>query len=274
MREAARGRARRPTSVSGRYASRMSTGSDGDAAREHLEQVARERVDPVAVLEHEHERLFGRSRAQAVGEQRLERRLAQLRRRSERVSSLSGIEMPSTRRASGARGRSDGIDALELALERARLLALRQLVVDAEERAPDLAARPGSCVRAEGLALAEGDEVRRGAWRVERTRRPAATCPCRPRRRPRSRNRCLRARGRSAPPGSASSARAPDDRQLVARAAPRRPRRDAGELENGDRRLLALDRQVGKPVPDEGRRPPGRGPPRRRTTLPRRRLST
>ena len=132
-------------------------GQRRDCAGEDLEQVARERVDPVAVLEHEDERLFGRSRTQAVGEERLERRLAQLgvegarqlvvRDRDAEESVEQGSTLDERR-----------VDALELAFERAHLLRLRQLVVDAQEPAPDLAPDPVAR-RAVGLALAEGDEV-------------------------------------------------------------------------------------------------------------------
>ena len=68
-----------PGSVVGRYASTNSTGSDVADRMSDLEQVARQLVDPVAVLEDgDHRRLRG-SRAQADREQVLERRLAQLR---------------------------------------------------------------------------------------------------------------------------------------------------------------------------------------------------
>ena len=78
LRAAAPGRAPAAARPRGGRRARAARARRRDGARDDVEQVARERVEPVAVLEHEHERLGRGARAQAVGEQVLERGLAQL----------------------------------------------------------------------------------------------------------------------------------------------------------------------------------------------------
>jgi len=47
--------------------------------REHLQQIARQRIEPVAILDHHDQRLGGGAGTKTVGEQCLQRGLAELR---------------------------------------------------------------------------------------------------------------------------------------------------------------------------------------------------
>ena len=123
-----------------------------------LEQVSRERVDPVAVLEHEHERLLGRAGAQAVGEERLERRLAELG--LERARQLVVRDRDPEQDVEQRRSRDERlVDVGELALEGRHLRVRRVVVVETQEAPPDLPPDAVARVRPERLALAERDDV-------------------------------------------------------------------------------------------------------------------
>ena len=132
---------------------------------EHLQQVTRQRVDPVAVLEHQHERLLARPRLQALREQPLERRLAELgveRPRQSVVRDGEAEERAEQRQALHERR----IDGLEDARHAEYLVLLRLLVVDAPQTAPDLLPDVVARVRAERRAGADGDRAIRLAQGV------------------------------------------------------------------------------------------------------------
>ena len=129
-----------------------------DRPREHVEQVARERVEPVAVLEHDHLRVGARERPQAVGQEALERGLAQLRverRRQLRVRDRQAEHGVEQRRALDERR----VDVGQRLLERLQLLGLGHRLRHGEQSAPDLSPDRIGRAGAERLTLAEGDEM-------------------------------------------------------------------------------------------------------------------
>ena len=201
----------------------------------------------MAVLEDEHERLLGRPRAEAVGEQRLERGLADLG--VERPRQLVVRDRDREHGLEQRRARNERrIDGRELALERRSLLVLRAILADAEQRSPDLLPDAVGRLRAEGRRLAErdedavlaapahelGDQARLADARVGRDPDDGSLALLRPLERGVERGELL------VPP---------DDRELVANLPRARVPRPARERERGDRLLLALDRHVVQSAP-------------------------
>ena len=134
------------------------------------------------------------------------------------------------------------------ALERAQLLRLRQLVVEPEQPAPDLAPDPVAR-RAVGLALAEGDGYpRRRARRTNSAMSrdlPMPASAAMPTTEP------LPSRARTkAPPARRARPRVRRSAGRTARGAAA-PATRARELEDGDGRLPALDGHLGQALPLE-----------------------
>ena len=122
--------------------------------RKDLEQIPRERIDPVAVLEHENDRLLGRARTQAIHQQRLEGRLANLsleRPRQLVVRDRDPQHRPEQRSTRNERG----IDSRQLTLDRLPLLRLQLPIPDPEQRPPDLLPHAIARARTEGSGLTE-----------------------------------------------------------------------------------------------------------------------
>ena len=167
-------------------------------AREHLEKIARKRIEPVAILEHEHERsVAGLARARH-STRRLSSEVLRSFASNEAVRSLSGIGRSSRPASSGARGTSAGSIAASSRSRCCSLLVLRRAAVEPEQRRPDPAPDEVARVRAVRLAFAARRRERPAPSRCRRTRRSAATCRCRLRRPGRRCRLARRARRRAA----------------------------------------------------------------------------
>ncbi len=218
-------------------------------AREHLEEITRQRIEPVAVLEHHDDRLRARPGAQVFDQQSFERGLAQLRieRRREIVVGNGQVEQPAEQRRPGHEA---GVDRREFGLQRADLRSLGQVVVKAKQRRPDRAPDEIAGVRTVRLALADGDDTappRSDPGEFGRqTRLPHARL------------------GRDADDAAATSERlvelrtdrvefrpAADDREVGAGRRARCVPLRAGQRKHGHRLGLALDRHRGQRVPVE-----------------------
>ena len=186
-----------------------------DGARDHVEQVARERVEPVAVLEHEHERLASAALARRQSASRFSSEVLRSFASNELVSSVSGIGRPSSASSSGARGNEGGVD-------RAR----------APPRAPRSARRRG---RARGRrAGCARSRARRSSSRSSRTTGTRRTATSTPRRRTLAHE--LGDQARLAHPGLGRDA---DDPALARSADASRPRVQRRRARPTDRRAAA-----------------------------------
>ena len=137
-----------------------------DRARDLDEQVARELVEPVAVLHHQDQRPAPGARTQARDEEILERGLAELR--VERAGEVVVRQRePDDLAEQWRAGHEVGIDRAKLLLELRDLDVLRAVVRETEERAPDLAPREVARRRAVGLALTERHELAPAAGRAD-----------------------------------------------------------------------------------------------------------
>ena len=131
----------------------------GGRPAEDLEQVARQRVDPVAVLEDEDERLARRPGAAGTVARRSSSDALRSFASSAPSASLSGISSPRTVSSSGARATSAGSIAVSAASTGATLARPRSSSSSTPQQAPpDLAPDEVARVRAERLALPERDE--------------------------------------------------------------------------------------------------------------------
>ena len=104
---------------------------------EHPEEIARKRVEPVTILEHEHERALVCSRTKAFGEEALERSLAELRVELRREVIVDERQIEKTREQRRA-WYERRIDGRQLLLQRLHLLLFRHAAVEAEQCRPDL----------------------------------------------------------------------------------------------------------------------------------------
>ena len=224
----------------------------GGRPAQDLEQVARQRVDPVAVLEDEDDRLLGGPRPEDDREEVLERGLAELRVDRPRSASMSGdLDADERPRAAARARRAPGRSPRATSGSAPPGPPRRSSSSSFEQAPPDLAPDEVARVRPERLALAERDEEAAPARDPDELRDQAATCPCR--RRPRSRRSARRPR--SSPPARASSvassSRRPTRSSSIAGLAAGRAFERAGQGVGDDRRRLALDGQGRERLPDE-----------------------
>ena len=167
-------------------------GQRGRRADEGREQVARERADPVTVLEHDHDELarpHGPCRQSASRPSSDVLRSLASNERGEVVVGDRDAEQRAEQRCALHERR---VDLLERALDCEPLLVVGSRLVDAEEAAPDLLPDEVVRVRAERRALAEGDEAAAGADGADELRDEARLAERPPR--PRCRRRSLAAR--------------------------------------------------------------------------------
>ena len=218
-------------------------------AHEHLEQVPRQLVDPMAVLEHGDERRLAGARLQAGREEVLERRLAQLRVElagQVRVGDRQSDDLVEQWHA----GDEGGIDRREMPLERRHLLLAGVALLEAKQPAPDLAPHEVRRLGAVGLALAERHDLPAAADVAHELGDEAR----------------LAHAGLGGDPDDASPAGGglleqplqrcelgtpPDEPQLEPGLAPRCPLERAAKVPDLDRGCLAFHRHVRKASPDE-----------------------
>ncbi len=203
----------------------------------------------MTVLEHQDERLAGGPVAEARREQVLERRLAQLR--VERGGQIVVRDLqPEDGLEQGSAGHERWVDGFERGLDPSTLLVVRVGVLDAEQAPPDLAPDEVARVRAERLALPEGDEHAAPPGAPDELRDEARLAHAGFRGDPD--DPALAREGGLETLVERGELRAPaDELQLVADPAPRGALEGAGQLVRHDRPVPALDRQVRQAFPQE-----------------------
>ena len=231
----ARGRGRRRGVAAGRYASTNEDGQRRRRAHERRQQVTRERVDPVTVLEHDHDDLLGRARAAGTPRASPRATSCAASRRSCAVRSFSGIGIPSTAEERQAlderRGRSS------VAPARARGVAPHRSAARRRARSVRQISLPDEVVgvRAERRALAECDEAAAGADAADELGDQPRLAEARLGGDADGVAARLRSCGRARRTRAASSVRRPTIVELVTPAAPRDVVAAAGERVDGDR---------------------------------------
>ena len=108
----------------------------GDGLRQRFQQVVREGVEPLAIFQHDQQRMGARRRRQAVGQQPFTRRLAQpgVQRSSQIVVGNFQLQHHVQQRQAWRQPRIDGSDVFRQFLE---LASGRPCGVDTEYPAPD-----------------------------------------------------------------------------------------------------------------------------------------
>ncbi len=218
-------------------------------AHEDLEQVARQLVDPVGVLDHDDHGLRRRACPQRVGQQRLERRLAELGVEAAREvvvgerDAEDGLEQRHP-------GDERGVDGGQLRLQPRAVGGLGVVVLEAQQAAPDLTPGEVGGVAAVGLALPERDEHAPAARGADELRDQAGLAHAGLGGDP---QHAAPLRERVGQPGvePGELRAAPHEAQLVAGLAPRHALQRAVERPRLHGCGLALDAEVRQSLPDE-----------------------